>query len=83
MKHTPSLEAWSPVVAPGILALLVLVATAIMAKIEEHPVLSYGFMDKRKLSQFVLGIAGGVAALSWLIFDGRALHGKSAWSYAL
>jgi uncharacterized protein len=93
MKHNPSLEAWSPVVAAGILALLVLVATAIMAKIEERPVLSYGFMDKRRLSRFVLGIAGGVAALSalvlalkmsgWLIFDGRALHGKSAWSYGL
>lgn len=93
MKHSPSLEAWSPVVAAGILALLVLVATAIMAKIEERPVLSYGFMDKRRLSRFVLGIAGGVAALSalvltlkmsgWLIFDGRALHGKSAWSYGL
>jgi uncharacterized protein len=93
MKHDPSLEAWSPVVAAGILALLVLVATAIMAKIEERPVLSYGFMDKRRLSRFVLGIAGGVAALSalvlalkmsgWLIFDGRPLHGKSAWSYGL
>jgi ABC-type transport system involved in cytochrome bd biosynthesis fused ATPase/permease subunit len=72
------------------LALLVLVATAIMAKIEELSVLSYGFMDKRRLSRFVLGIVGGVAALSvlvlalkmsgWLIFDGRALHGKTAWS---
>jgi len=93
MKHNPSLEAWSPVVAAGILALLVLAATAIMAKIEQRPVLSYGFIDKRRLSRFVLGIAGGVAALSalvlalkmsgWLIFDGRALHGKSAWSYGL
>jgi membrane protease YdiL (CAAX protease family) len=93
MKHNPSLEAWSPVVAAGILALLVLAATAIMAKIEERPVLSYGFIDQRRLSRFVLGIAGGVAALSalvlalkmsgWLIFDGRALHGKSAWSYGL
>ena len=93
MKHNPRLEAWSPVVAAGILALLVLVATAIMAKIEARPVLSYGFIDKRKLSRFVLGIAGGIVALSalvlaltmsgWLIFDGRALHGKSAWSYGL
>jgi membrane protease YdiL (CAAX protease family) len=93
MKHSPGLEDWSPVVAAGILALLVLVATAIMAKIEQRPVLSYGFMDKRRLSRFVLGIAGGVAALSalvlalkmsgWLIVDGRALHGKSAWSYGL
>jgi uncharacterized protein len=93
MKNTPSLEAWSPAVAAGVLALLVLAATAIMARIEERPVLFYGFMDKRRLSRFVLGIAGGVAALSalvlalemsgWLIFDGRALHGKSAWSYGL
>jgi len=93
MKHTPTLEAWSPAVAAGILVLLVLVATAIMAKIEGRPVLSYGFMDKHILSRFMLGIAGGVAALSalvlalkmsgWLIFDGRALQGKSAWSYGL
>jgi hypothetical protein len=34
MKLNPSLEPWSPVVAAGILALLVLVATAIMARIE-------------------------------------------------
>jgi len=50
-------------------------------------------MGKHRLSRFVLGIAGGVAALSvlvpalkmsgWLIFDGRALHGNSAWSYGL
>jgi membrane protease YdiL (CAAX protease family) len=93
LKHNPSLEAWGPVFAAGILALLVLVATAIMAKIEARPVLSYGFMDKRRLSRFLLGIAGGVAALSalvlalkmsgWLIFDGQALHGKSAWSYGM
>src|SRR5580658_9710914 len=93
MKHNPSLEAWSPVVAAGILALLVLAATAIMAKIEQRPVLSYGFIDKHRLSRFLLGVAGGVAALSalvlalrmsgWLIFDGRALHGMSAWSYGL
>ena len=93
MKHNPTLEAWSPAVAAGILALLVLVATAIMARIEGRPVLSYGFTDKRRLSRIMLGIAGGVAALSalvlalkmsgWLIFDERALHGESAWSYGL
>ena len=41
MKHSPTLEAWSPGVAAGILALLVLVATAVMAKIEGRTVLSY------------------------------------------
>src|ERR1700691_2731293 len=93
MKLNPSLEGWSPAVAAGILQLLVAVATAIMAKVEGSPVLSYGFIDKRRRSRFLFGIAGGVAALSalvltlkmsgWLIFDGRALHGRSAWSYGL
>jgi membrane protease YdiL (CAAX protease family) len=93
LKLNPSLEAWSPVIAAGILALLVLVATAIMARIEGRPVLSYGFIDQRRLSRFLLGIVGGVAALSalvlalkmsgWLIFDGQALHGRTAWSYGL
>ncbi|MGB7599665.1 MAG: CPBP family intramembrane glutamic endopeptidase [Candidatus Sulfotelmatobacter sp.] len=93
MKLNPSLEPWSPALAAGILALLVLVSTAVMAKIEARPVLFYGFIDKRRLSRFMLGVAGGVVALSalvlalkmsgWLIFDGRALHGASAWSYGL
>jgi len=93
MKYKQGLEAWSAIVAIGIPALLVFVATAIMAKIEERPVLSYGFMGDRKLSRFVLGIAGGVAALSALVlalkvsglltFDGQMLHGKGAWSYGL
>jgi hypothetical protein len=93
MHDKQDLQAWSAVVSLGILALLVLVATAIMAKIEKWPVLSYGFMGERRLSRFVLGIAGGIAALSalvlalkmsgFLIFDGQALHGKSAWSYGL
>jgi hypothetical protein len=39
MHGKQGLEAWSAVVAMGILALLVLVATAIMAKIEKRPVL--------------------------------------------
>jgi hypothetical protein len=93
MHDKQDLQAWSAVVSMGILVLLVLVATAIMAKIEKRPVLSYGFMGERRLSRFVLGIAGGIAALSalvlalktsgFLIFDGQALHGKSAWSYGL
>jgi len=93
MKNVQSLQAWTPVVGAGIPAVLVLIATAIMAKIEKRPVLSYGFTGERKLSRFVLGIAAGVAALSalvlvlqmsgFLIFDGQTLHGKGAWSYGL
>ncbi len=93
MKHKQGLETWSAVVAIGIPALLVFIATAIMAKIEKRPVLSYGFVGERKLSRFLLGIAGGIASLSalvlalklsgFLILDGQTLHGKSAWSYGL
>ena len=93
MKHKQGLETWSAVVAIGIPALLVFIATAIMAKIEKRPVLSYGFVGERKLSRFLLGIAGGIAALSalvlalklsgFLVFDGQTLHGKGAWSYGL
>lgn len=93
MKYKQGLEAWSAVVGVGIPALLVFVATGIMAKIEKRPALSYGFVGERKLSRFVLGIVGGVAALSalvlglkmsgLLIFDGQMLHGRGAWSYGL
>jgi membrane protease YdiL (CAAX protease family) len=93
MNHTQSLQWWVPVVSVAFPALLIFVATAIMAKIEKRPVLSYGFTGERKLSRFALGIAGGVAALSalvlalkmsgLLIFDGQMLHGKGAWGYGL
>jgi uncharacterized protein len=87
MKHKQGLETWSAVVAIGIPVLLVFIATAIMAKIEKRPLLSYGFVGERRLSRFLLGIAGGIAALSglvlalkpsgFLIFDGQTLHGKA------
>ncbi len=93
MHQKQGLQVWTDVLAVGIPALMVLIATAVMAKIEKRPVLSYGFMGERKLSRFLLGIAGGIAALSalvlalklsgFLIFDGQTLHGKSAWSYGL
>lgn len=93
MHDKQGLQVWSAVIAAGISALLVLVATAIMAKIEGRPVLSYGFMGERRLLRFVIGILGGIAALSalvlalkmsgFLIFDGQTLHGKGAWSFGL
>jgi uncharacterized protein len=93
MNHAPGLQSWVPIVSIAIPALLVFAATAIMAEIEKRPVLSYGFMGERKLSRFVVGVAGGVAALSalvlalkmsgLLIFDGQVLHGKSALGYGL
>jgi len=93
MHDKQGLQAWTTVVAVGIPALLVLAATAIMARFEKRPVLSYEFMGERRLSRFLLGIAGGIAALSALVlalkmgglltFDGQVLHGKSAWNYGL
>jgi CAAX protease family protein len=93
MNHKQGLETWGAVVGIAIPALLVFVATAIMARIEKRPVLSYGFIGERKLSRFFLGIVGGIAALSalvlalkmsgLLIFDGQLLRGKGAWAYGL
>jgi hypothetical protein len=93
MNERQSLQSWAGVVSAGILSLVVLIATAIMAMIEKRPLLSYGFEGQHRLRRFVAGVAGGVAALSalvltlklsgLLIFDGQALHGTEAWSLAL
>lgn len=84
---------WSSILATAIPFVLVLVATAVMAKLEKRPLLSYGFSGDRKLSRFVWGIVVGVAALSalvltlkmsgYLVFDGQRLHGAEAWSFSL
>ncbi|HEX4155577.1 MAG TPA: type II CAAX endopeptidase family protein [Acidobacteriaceae bacterium] len=86
-------QLWSSILATAMPALLVLVATAIMARLERRPVLSYGFVGERKLSRLVWGIVTGVAALSvlvltlkmsgFLIFDGQRLHGAAVWNFAL
>jgi membrane protease YdiL (CAAX protease family) len=88
LNHTPGLEMWSPIVGAAFPALLVVVATALMARIERRPVLSYGFVDARWLSRFALGLTAGVGALSvlvlalklsgFLVFDAQALHGWTA-----
>lgn len=90
-KHPSQL--WSSILVVAIPALLVLVTTAIMARLERRPVLSYGFMGERKLLRFVSGIVTGVGTLSvlvlalkmsgFLVFDGQRLHGLAAWSFAL
>ncbi len=84
---------WSAILATAMPAVLVLVATAVMAKLEKRPVLSYGFTGQRMLSRFVWGIVTGVATLSmlvltlnmsgFLVFDGQRLHGAEAWSFGL
>jgi membrane protease YdiL (CAAX protease family) len=70
-----------------------LIATAIMARIEGRSLWSYGLSEKRPLAQFGLGVAGGVVALSLLVgvmtvtgslqFDGLALPALPAIGYGL
>jgi membrane protease YdiL (CAAX protease family) len=66
----------------------VAVATWIMAKIEHRPASAFGLAGKRRLPNFLAGLASGVALLSilvfslratgLLVFDGRLLFGRAA-----
>jgi uncharacterized protein len=72
---------------------LVLLATAVMARIEGRRFLTYGFGGSHRLIRLVSGIGWGFLALSmlvgilWcsglLVFDGLMLSGFVAWKYAL
>lgn len=71
--------------------LAVLLVTWIMSKIERRPNSVYGLGGKRKLPQFLAGLAWGVIFLSlliltlWrtglLVFDGRLLFGSAILRY--
>jgi uncharacterized protein len=73
-------------------ALLVLLATLIMSRIEKRPVSTYGYAGKGRFVRFVSGIAWGFIAISILIgalwklrlltFDGAPLGGLLAWKFA-
>jgi membrane protease YdiL (CAAX protease family) len=73
------------------LAAAVAGATAVMAFVEQRPVLSYGFVGERSVRRFVGGVAAGVVALSILVgalwgggflaLVGQPLHGAGAWGY--
>jgi len=75
----------------GIALLSVLIATWLMAKIECRPNSAYGLGGKRRLRNFLAGLAWGVALLSLLVFslracgllvfDARLLFGASALRY--
>jgi len=74
-------------------ALLVLLATLIMSRIEKRPIASYGYAGKAKFIRFIWGLFWGFAAISLLVgalwrshllaFDGSPLAGSLAWKYAL
>jgi membrane protease YdiL (CAAX protease family) len=75
----------------GTALLSVLIATWLMAKIERRPNSVYGLGGKRRLRNFLSGLAWGVAMLSLLVFtlracgllvfDARQLFGASALRY--
>ncbi len=73
--------------------LVVAAATWAMARIENRPLLSYGYIDNRKVIRLATGGLLGFLCLSvlvavlWrarlLVFDGVSLSGLSAWNYAV
>ena len=72
----------------GMTSLSVLIAAWLMAKIERRPTSAYGLGGRRRLPNFLSGLAWGVALLSLLVFtlracgllafDARLLFGASA-----
>jgi membrane protease YdiL (CAAX protease family) len=68
-------------------------ATWVMARLENRPLLSYGYTDNRKLIRLLTGGFFGFLCLStlvgvlWnaklLVIDGVSLSGLSAWKYAV
>jgi len=79
-------------IAEGLQAFCVLVATAVMALIEKRRVLAYGYQGTARAARFLCGLVWGFVAISALVltlwkagllgFDGVLLHGAAAWSYA-
>lgn len=71
----------------------VVLATVIMARIEQRPVWFYGYLGKSKAAYFVSGLACGFVAISAFLFvlrragllvlEGEQLHGGAIWKYAL
>jgi uncharacterized protein len=73
--------------------LSVLLATAVMARIEGRSLLAYGYQGTSKASRFFWGVIWGFVSLTvllgvlWkarlLVFDGELLHGAAVVQYAL
>ncbi len=84
--------AYFALIQDGVMAILVVLATFIMSRIEKRPVAVYGYAGKAKFVRFVSGIFWGFAAISLLVgallkshllaFDGSPLGGVPAWRYA-
>ncbi|PRC94715.1 CPBP family intramembrane glutamic endopeptidase [Solimicrobium silvestre] len=79
-------------IGQSILVALVVIATAVMARIEKKSFGSYGLGGQRGVPNFFIGVVAGFICLSilvgllyvsgHLVFDGIALQGISIFSYA-
>jgi membrane protease YdiL (CAAX protease family) len=84
--------AYVALIQEAVQALLILLATFIMSRIEKRPVAVYGYVGKARLVRFASGILCGFVAISLLVgalwkshlltFDGPPLGGFLAWKYA-
>jgi uncharacterized protein len=71
---------------------LVVMATAVMARIEKRSIFSYGYIGQHKAIRFISGALWGFLCLSvvvgilwkakFLVFGGVSLNGFTAWKYA-
>lgn len=91
-KPPKILTPWAMIASDGITSLAVLFATAVLARIEKRPLLSYGLAGPRPAALFAAGLAGGFLCLSalvgvlaaghWWVFDGFATKGAAIALYA-
>ncbi|HZD48563.1 MAG TPA: type II CAAX endopeptidase family protein [Silvibacterium sp.] len=80
-------------ISEGLQVFCVFVATAVMARIEKRPVLSYGYQGTARAARFFFGLVWGFVAISALVltlwkagllgFDELLLHGVLLWKYAV
>jgi membrane protease YdiL (CAAX protease family) len=99
LGHFVSLDTGGPIpLSFGLLqescqVLVVAAATLVMARVENRPLLSYGYTGDHKLIRPLTGVLLGFFCLSVLVgvlwktgllsWDGRLLRGSMAWKYAL
>lgn len=93
MKHSAVLSVRMGLIGEGSQVICIFLATAIMALIERHPVLSYGYQGSARAVRFLSGLAWGFVAVSALVlalwkshllaFGGQMLHGEAILKYAV
>jgi membrane protease YdiL (CAAX protease family) len=86
---TPSMG----IINEGFQVIVLIIATAVMARIERKSVLAYGYQDKARGIRFISGLIWGFVAITvlvlalWashlLVFDGLTLHGAAILKYGI